>query len=247
MAIQIGSARIDERGRASGGKVGDQTKGEVALENFYVHKLGWRVYRAKDTKHRRKLAELMIRACKNDNIGYDQSNRYGVIKYGIDTKTPTEADCSSLVRECIKEATGNDTGDFTTGTAGKLILKTGLFNDIGNYTSKTILYNGDILCTRTKGHIVIVCTGAKDSTTETSASTATNATNPAGVNLYEVVPTTYLNVRAGAGTNHKVVTTISPTNAQGKENRQGIDKVLNGWGHLSNNVGWISLKYTRRV
>ena len=39
MAVKIGSARIDERGKISGGKAGDQTGNEVGTQNF--HKEGF--------------------------------------------------------------------------------------------------------------------------------------------------------------------------------------------------------------
>lgn len=33
-----------------------------------------------------KLAESMITACNNDNIGYCQGHRLGIVKYGINSK-----------------------------------------------------------------------------------------------------------------------------------------------------------------
>ena len=35
--VKIGSARIDERKKISGGKAGDQTKSEVSMQDFYQH------------------------------------------------------------------------------------------------------------------------------------------------------------------------------------------------------------------
>lgn len=46
--IKIGSARIDENGKTHGGKVGDQTGKEVAIQAWYKHSKGWRVLRAKE-------------------------------------------------------------------------------------------------------------------------------------------------------------------------------------------------------
>ena len=37
MTIKIGSARIDERGKASGGSAGDQSGKEVSTQNYYKH------------------------------------------------------------------------------------------------------------------------------------------------------------------------------------------------------------------
>ena len=164
MAVIIGSARHDEHGNCySGGKSGDQTGQEVSTQKFYNHSKGWNVLRAKDNKVAEKLAEAMQIACGNKNIGYDQSERYGVIKHGINTKVKTECDCSSLVRACIIYASGKDVGDFNTSNERPVILKSGLFEDVGSYKKGDTLYNGDILVTRTKGHTVIVVSGAKKS------------------------------------------------------------------------------------
>ena len=164
MAVIIGSARHDEHGNCySGGKAGDQTGQEVSTQKFYNHSKGWNVLRAKDNKVAEKLAEAMQIACDNKNIGYDQSERYGVIKHGINTKVKTECDCSSLVRACIIYASGKDVGDFNTSNERSVILKSGLFKDVGSYEQGDTLYNGDILVTRTKGHTVIVVSGAKKS------------------------------------------------------------------------------------
>ena len=164
MAVIIGSARHDEHGNCySGGKAGDQTGQEVPTQKFYNHSKGWNVLRAKDNKVAEKLAEAMQIACGNKNIGYDQSERYGIIKHGINTKVKTECDCSSLVRACIIYASGKDVGDFNTSNERPVILKSGLFEDVGSYKKGDTLYNGDILVTRTKGHTVIVVSGAKKS------------------------------------------------------------------------------------
>lgn len=167
MAVIIGSARHDEHGNCySGGKAGDQTGQEVSTQNFYNHSKGWNVLRAKDNKVAEKLAEAMQIACGNKNIGYDQSERYGIIKHGINTKVKTECDCSSLVRACIIYASGKDVGDFNTSNERSVILKSGLFKDVGYYKQGDALYNGDILVTRTKGHTVIVVSGAKKNKTK---------------------------------------------------------------------------------
>lgn len=164
MAVIIGSARHDEHGNCySGGKAGDQTGQEVSTQKFYNHSKGWYVLRAKDDRVAEKLAEAMQIASDNKNIGYDQSERYGVIKHGINAKVKTECDCSSLVRACIIYASGKDVGDFNTANERIILLKSGLFTDAGSYRIGELLYNGDILVTRTKGHTVIVVSGAKKS------------------------------------------------------------------------------------
>ena len=108
MGIIIGSARIDERGKAAGGRSGDQKqgvepdyKGEVSMQPFYVHRLGWMIIRFKSKEHAKKFAKAVKRACNNANIGYSQSGRYAIIKFGTNSKVPTLCDCSSLIRVCF--------------------------------------------------------------------------------------------------------------------------------------------------
>ena len=159
--IKIGSARIDENGNAVGGRPGDQTKREVAIEPYYSHPKGWYILRAKDSDKARKIGLAMTEACLNDNIGYDQSGRYGVIEclkvYGRLAKInkPTEADCSSLVRACCIQA-GITVGDFNTASEVAVLERTGAFNKAVAVTPSTKLQIGDILVTRSKGHTVIV-------------------------------------------------------------------------------------------
>ena len=172
MSITIGSARIGENGSITGGKDGDQKQkstpdyvGEVSLQNFYVHSKGWYIIRLKNADYAKKCASSMKTACNNPNIGYNQNERYDVVKQGTSTKTKCNADCSALVRTCFKEATGKDPGDFNTSSEVSVLKETGLV-DVLSYTSGTTLYTGDILVTKTKGHTVIVTDGASRTTTK---------------------------------------------------------------------------------
>lgn len=169
MAIIVGSARSDENKNLTNGKAGDQrqksstndTSGEVSMQDFYIHKKGWWILRPKSVQHANIMAEKMRQACNNPNIGYDQNNRSGVVNKGIDTDEKTEADCSSLVREVVKESTGIDPGNFVTSNEAEVLEATGLFEKRIAFVSlaKTPVYNGDVLVTKTKGHTVIVVSG----------------------------------------------------------------------------------------
>lgn len=169
MTITIGSARIDERGKATGGKAGDQKqkstpdyKGEVSMQNFYVSSKGWYILRAKSPAVASSIALSMTIACNNPNIGYNQAKRLDIIKAGTHATQPTSCDCSSLVRQCVRES-GIEVGNFTTANEANVLVGTGQFDKIA-YTSKTALYLGDILVTKTKGHTVIVTSGATRNT-----------------------------------------------------------------------------------
>lgn len=164
MGLKVGSARIDERGKITGGQAGDSTGKEVMQQDYYMHKKGWYCFRPKDIDKANGIAQSMIDACNNNNIGYDQNQRNGVInlvKKGTrikDIKVKTECDCSALVRACCYE-NGIDTGDIRTINMPIILAKTGKFENKINVTSKTVLYNGDILVTKTSGHTVIVTSG----------------------------------------------------------------------------------------
>jgi peptidoglycan hydrolase-like protein with peptidoglycan-binding domain len=159
MTMYIGHASIDEYGKIAGGAAGDQTAKEVCKRTYYMHSKGWYLLRPKSIAHANAIAQAMLRACNNNNIGYDQNNRLGIVKYGTASTVKTECDCSSLVRQCVKEATGKDAGNFTTANEKSKLEATGLFEAAIAVTSSTVLYNGDVLVTKTKGHTVIVVEG----------------------------------------------------------------------------------------
>ena len=163
---EIGNAVCDEYGRARGGKPGDQKqittpdyKGEVRLQKFYVSDKGWIVERLKSAKQAVKAAKLMIKACNNKHIGYNQDDRYGVIREGVKTSVDINCDCSSLVREILREVTKKDIPDFNTENEVKVLDATGLFMPPITYTDKTTLYDGDVLVTKTKGHTAMIVSG----------------------------------------------------------------------------------------
>lgn len=165
--IKFGSARIDENGKITGGKAGDQTGREVAIENAYMHSKGWLAFKPKDRKHALALAQAMIDACNNNNIGYDQNERLGVFKWvngGTKIKsisTPCECDCSALVRACILEATGTSLANFNTSSEPNVLKNSGLFEEPYIVKDINTLEVGEILVTRTKGHTVICVEGNK--------------------------------------------------------------------------------------
>lgn len=201
--VIIGSARHDENNKYNGGAVGDQlqtsstndTKGEVSMQNFYVHSKGWYILRAKSATHANGIATAMKRACNNVNIGYDQGNRLGIIKYGTATTTKTECDCSALIRQCVIEATGKDAGNFTTANEVTKLMATGLF-DKYTYTSGTTLYTGDILVTKSQGHTVAVVSGVSRSTASTTSSSTTHVQLNYKAGQGYCVCATSLNVRS---------------------------------------------------
>ena len=236
MAVIIGSARSDERGKIIGGAAGDQKNGaEVSTQRYYNHSKGWRVFRAKDGKRALKIAEAMKKACANNDIGYDQGQRntlYNNVKdKGFDPSKTTkkvETDCSALVRVCCAYA-GITLSDFTTSNEARRLLNSGEFEEVTGIKLPSKLVNGDILVTKTKGHTVVVVSGAN--APETS------------VNVPKTVIVTGggVNVRTGAGTAFRVLFV-----AHKGDELPYISTAVNGWYKVERNgvECYISNKYS---
>lgn len=169
MAVKIGSARIDEKGGAHGGRAGDQTGRELSTQNWYLHSKGWRVYRAISPDAAERIAQAMERACANPHIGYDQYQRNSLYKeaaqFGYDPDKVTkdvETDCSALVRVCCAYAgIMGLPSDFRTGNMPANLARTGAFTELtgAKYQAQSnYLGRGDILVTKTSGHTVVVLT-----------------------------------------------------------------------------------------
>lgn len=172
MTVKIGHARHDENGKVKYGKAGDQTGDEVIITDWYIHKKKWVLLRCTDIDKREKIAYAMEKACKNKDIGYDQDQRYtlfdNVKNKNFDPSKTTkrvETDCSELTRVCIAYAYGKDiTGKLRTRYLPKTLVNTRKFK---KYTSakycksSDYLKRGDILCTPTKGHVVVVLNDGK--------------------------------------------------------------------------------------
>lgn len=163
-AYTIGNAVHDERGKSVGGQPGDQLQknvhdyaGEVKQQAFYKSSKGWKIMRLKSARQAIKARKLMIKACDNVNIGYSQSDRYGIIREGIKTKVPVNCDCTSLVRQVLREATKEDIPDFYSGNEVRVLTSTGLFLPMITYADNTTLYEGDVLVH--DGHSAIVTEG----------------------------------------------------------------------------------------
>lgn len=217
MSVKIGSARIDENGRASGGMAGDQTGREVAEENWYRHPLGWILIRAKTAAMREKLARNMEAACDNPYIGYDQSQNtslWNVVKgYAYDcakVRTACETDCARLVRVCCWYA-GSKPKDFYTASEVDALKATGDFDILtaDKYTkTSSNLMRGDILVTKTKGHTVIVLSNGENvkAVPENQAGSVTTVQAKAAARSFDRIHAgtyktkTAMNIRNNAGT-----------------------------------------------
>lgn len=152
--IKIGQASRDERMKYSGGLAGDQDGKEVAIREWYNRPWN-KVLRAKNPSIAEKIATAMEKACKNNNIGYDQNQRttlYSLAKANgwriEDIKTPCETDCSALVSVCVNAAGIKVSGDIYTGNEANALLRTEEFELLTApkyLLSDEYLRRGDIL------------------------------------------------------------------------------------------------------
>lgn len=165
--VIIGNARIDEHDNTTGGSAGDQGR-EVVTQSWYCPDGGWIVLRPNSPDVAEKIASSMQKACDNNHIGYDQSNRNSLYvaakSHNWDISKITEyveTDCSALVRVCCACA-GIYVNDFTTYNQISILTKTNKFtkytsSEYSMYTGS--LKRGDILVTVTKGHTAVVLSG----------------------------------------------------------------------------------------
>lgn len=264
MAVKIGHASIDENGRATGGKAGDQTGKEVCFSIWWND--GWT---ALVRPIKKSVANKIVKACKagvnNKKIGYDQSQSQRTTLYaeaekvGFDLSkidTACEADCSAFVSVCVNASGVKVSKDIYTGNMVKALEATGAFKVYRGskyLTSSDYLKAGDILVAEGKHTVIVLEDGAKvSSTTTTTTSTNNSEGSSAAEKFNGSIAGTYkttnaLNLRAGAGTNHKVLHVIPKG-----------EKVVN-YGYYSNasgvrwlyvvhkgEVGFVSSNYLRR-
>lgn len=167
MAVRIGHASKDERGKFTGGAAGDQTGKEVCIRSWYNG--GWKfVARPISSLVAEAIAASCEAACINPNCGYDQSGRNTGLqqaqRFNWDLRKvlePCEFDCSSLVTACIQSAGIHvwDGGNaMTTSSMKRKLEATGAFQILTEdkyLTGPTYLKRGDVLC-KPGSHVVIV-------------------------------------------------------------------------------------------
>ena len=233
----ISNSGHDENGKYSNGIAGDQTGQEWAIINWYSRP--WTcILRHPDASVREKIADLGERAAKNDKIGYDQNQRgtyWTQLKaVGYDPSkitTACEADCSAgvianvkavgylLGNSALQNLSASYTGDMKAGfkKAGFQVLTAKKYLESDAY-----LLRGDILLNEghhtatnlTNGSKAEVSSDSTSTTTTTKTVTASKSASKKDASLagtYTV--TTLLNMRDGAGTTNKVLTTL-PANTK---------------------------------
>lgn len=170
----------DEYGRYIGGAAGDQTGQEWAIVNWYNYPWGgWNyVLHYPDSNVRALIAKLAVEAAHNDNIGYDQSQRYTfweqLQKSGYrpaNIQNLCESDCSAGVLAIVKAVgylTGNEKLKAVsiygyTGNERDILVAAGFqcLNGKQYLTGDDYLYAGDILLNEENHTCTCVTDGAK--------------------------------------------------------------------------------------
>ena len=186
MAVLCGWASIDERGKASGGKAGDQTSKEVRTGNWYD--FGQTVVlRWKDRAKASKYASIVKAICNNNKVGYNQTKRTTLEtqleKCGWDPakiKTACDCDCSAMsvaAVNCVAKkrlvSPSLYTGNMVDG-----LMKTGWFTKLtgAKYCDQSAyLMTGDIIVRPNHHVIMALANGSKVS----SGSASKPASKPA--------------------------------------------------------------------
>lgn len=173
--VRCGWASIDERGRVSGGKAGDQTGREVKLGNWYNFNQSM-CLRWKSRKKAKKYAKVIRQLCESHLVGYDQSERitlynalkncrWNVSKF-LKKGVAVECDCSMLVACAINVVMKKAliSSGIYTGNLEDLLMRTRLFKKYTGYKYCDVyeyLMTGDILNAPCHHVISVLSDGSK--------------------------------------------------------------------------------------
>lgn len=261
----ISNSGSDENGRYTNGKAGDQTGNEWCLRSWYNRP--WNcVLRHPDEKVRMKIAELACAAALNNNIGYDQNERYTfwnqLVKVNYDPSkiaVKCESDCSAgviaitkavgylLGMSKLKNLSATYTGNMKSGfkAAGFTVLTESKYT-----TGTSYLLPGDILLNEASHTATNITKGNK----ATSSSTPTTPTTSTSSSLNESVKwkgttTSKLNVRTWAGSSNPTCS-FSPLAKGAEIGVCDTVKASDGsdWYFIEYNgkKGFVSAKYVKK-
>ena len=226
MAVKIGHASIDERGKAHSGTAGDQNAKEVCTRNWYAG--GWTVLlRPKDTAVAEKMAKACEAGCANAKIGYDQYQRNTLrtkaraAGWSLGKITAAcECDCSSFMSVCAEAAGVNMGITYSNGNAPVTSNMRGKFKATGAFevltaskylTGSDYLRRGDILVKEGTHTVMVLSDGAKVAKPAASGSAAKAAPakyGPSAELAGTFKTTANLNMRTNAGTGAAIMQTI---------------------------------------
>lgn len=170
MTIKCGWASIDERGKVSGGKPGDQTGKEVKIGNWYNFGQDV-VIRAKSAKVAAKMAKACKFLCRSDYPGYNQGQRTTLydelekVKFDYTKlKKKCNTDCSAYMGAVARCAGIKVSKNIWTGNMVAAFKATGKFEILTSakyLTSDKYLKTGDIIVNQATHVIMALEDGSK--------------------------------------------------------------------------------------
>jgi hypothetical protein len=233
MAVKIGHARYGESG-ITNQTPGDSTGREVCIGTWYsMDSNKSYVARPKSRTFAEKQAQACEAGCKNDRIGYDQTNRNTAyteakkVSYDLSKiKTNCETDCSAFMILCAIAAgvtklgyTGNAP---TTSTMRSNLERTGkyeILTDKKYLTSSDYLLRGDIVVKPGSHTFMVLSDGAKTTSEKQDSVVPTYTVGKNYITQVELV------VRKGPGTSYSKKSKSELTaNAQKYANSTGTLK-----------------------
>ena len=255
--VYIGNARISEHGTVNGSK-GDQTGREVMTQPWSQGGTWQYVIRPKSEDHARKIADAMIQACANDNIGYSQADRlslYNLAKangYKISKVGKCNCDCSSLVAVCCNAAGIGVSPSMYTGNELAVLRATGKFTiymSVDYTKAQNKLRAGDILLRQ--GHTAIVTAGAIPLKAEPSKPSSGGSLNktPKWTGKCTAIA---LHVRSWAGKENPDIKSVPRLYLNNKVGVCDTVKAKNGdkWYYVkikNKYYGFVSARYIKKV
>lgn len=261
MSMTLANSGHDENWKYSGGKAGDQTGNEFEIVKFYSYP--WdAAYKPPSKTIGNDMALLAEHAAKNNNIGYDQSQRltfYNQLMKAknydpANIKTKCEGDCSAGVA-AIAIAVGKRNGNKKmaaispscwTGNLGQALVAAGWtkLTDSKYLNSDQYLDKGWVLI-NTQNHTAInLTTGSKRNSSTTTTTKPTTSTSTTTVKKkysagkYKVTAKAGINIRAAAGTANKIVGAVNYASTQTITDTKSIG--TSWWGKIAK--GWICME-----
>lgn len=193
MAVLIGMASIDENGKITGGRRGDQTGREILLRDWYLK--NWNVFIVcKDKSIAQRAADLMRAICENDNFGYSQTARWtgydSIIANNMNIGSAAgDFDCSSLVTACYAMAGVNFGSEFKsafTGNMRRLFEATGLFDiytDKGHCNNSQYAEVGAIYLNENSHVVMALSNGNKVNNPDSAGNNTTGGNDTVNIEL----------------------------------------------------------------
>lgn len=190
----ISNCSIDERGKISGGKAGDNNGKEWLIRSWYSYPWNY-VLRPNNDEARQLIAQMAEAAAKNNNIGYNQLKRTTFWKQlqavgykPEDIKTACDADCSAAVAAIVKavgyrlniKAYQGVSINCYTGNLRSALKNAGftVLTDSKYLTSDKYLLAGDVLLKEGRHTCINLTNGSKATVSASTSTSITLGTKP---------------------------------------------------------------------